>query len=55
MRWAWLAVAVVALLMAFWAVGELHRRSCIQEHHVGCTIWPWNSGHVNAAAGWGKP
>jgi hypothetical protein len=52
MRAYWVILLAVVGLVALYKVGDTHRKDCINEGRVGCSILPW-SGHLAGAVGGG--
>lgn len=50
MKYAALAIAVVATLTLLWVAGEAHRENCIKEGHAGCSVLPWVNGESQVDA-----
>src|SRR4051794_18720714 len=42
--------ALIVALPLIWAGGELHRRNCVHEGGVACSLLPWVDGHAKATA-----
>jgi hypothetical protein len=45
MKWAWLGIAVLAVVGLLWIGGELHRQNCIEAQRDGCSVLPLDNGH----------
>jgi hypothetical protein len=41
-----LALALVALVVVLWRLGEKHRHDCIAQGKVHCTVLPWSGTYV---------
>lgn len=46
MKYAALALAVVAVASLLWLAGEAHEANCIRDQRVGCSVVPWIQGDI---------
>jgi hypothetical protein len=45
-RLASIAAALLLVAVLAWTGGLQHQANCIDAGKVGCSVWPWKSGHV---------